>query len=179
VTFDAFRGFFGGPQPGTGVALAALGLDGFPFLRDFARDVGGGLFHDGMLSVASRREQVAILDDWRRALPDGARHFATSGLGDLFLITTDGTIHWVDTQRAELARLDVAPDRFFDWLAEPPQRNTYLGEKLWDQRFAVLEADEVLGFAPALVLGGPVDWGNLEKVKLREHLALLAALHFA
>ncbi|HWU86494.1 MAG TPA: T6SS immunity protein Tdi1 domain-containing protein [Kofleriaceae bacterium] len=174
---EEFRKFFGPPQLATGVPLMDLGLERFWFLKDFEREVGGGIFRSGMLSVASRREQVAELDDWRKLMPPGAGHFATNGLGDLFVVTPEGNaILWIETQYAKVSRLDVRAEQFFDWLAQPEQRQKYLAEKLWDLRFADLQPDEVLGFVPALALGGPMDWGNLEKVKLREHLGILAQL---
>jgi hypothetical protein len=176
MVLDAFKRSFATPAPGTGVPLGQLGLDGFAFLVELARELGCGMFQQGMLSVASRRERDAAPDQWRALVPQGARHFATTGLGDLFFVTPPASIVWIETQYGRVEAVPMAAERFFDWLAGPEQQRKYLAAELWEQRCAELAPDEVLAFVPALALGGAVDWGNLEKVKLREHLSLLAQL---
>ena len=44
------------------------------------------------------------------------------------------------------------------------------------QKLGRLKADEMYGFVPALALGGPSKFENLEKLKAIEHLVLLAQL---
>lgn len=176
MAFEAFHHYFGQPATGTAVPLAALQLENVAFLVDFVETVGGGLFRDGMLSVVSKREQVLVLDPWARLVPQRSRHFATTGLADLFFVTPDEKIAWIETQYGNAHNLDVRPGEFFEWIAEEGHRRRYLAEDLWNERCAVLSPGEVLAFAPALALGGPADWGNLERVQAREHLALLAQI---
>jgi len=44
------------------------------------------------------------------------------------------------------------------------------------QRFAELDINSMYGFIPAIMLGGPDKLGNLEKVKIVEHLIFLSQL---
>ena len=179
MAFDAFRQYYGEPFAGTDVPLATLGLEHVRFLVDFVQDVGAGVFRDGMFSVVSQRERVSEIGPWGALVPPRSRHFATSGLADLFFVTPDETIAWIETQYGHAFELAVRPSEFFDWIAGEDPRRRYLAQELWDERCAILEPDEVLAFAPALALGGPVDWGNLERVRVREHLALLAQIVLA
>jgi hypothetical protein len=57
-------------------------------------------------------------------------------------------------------------------------RNIYFHDlfKIALERFGELESDECYAFLPPLALGGEIDEAHLQKVKLREHLALLSSL---
>ncbi|AHC83635.1 aspartyl-tRNA amidotransferase subunit B [Pseudomonas monteilii SB3101] len=53
----------------------------------------------------------------------------------------------------------------FDEMFEPAKKN-----------LGILGPDEMYGFVPALVFGGPIRFENLEKLKAIEHLVLLSQL---
>jgi hypothetical protein len=170
-----FRNTFGRPQEGTAAQLDALGLAGVSFIEEFQRGVGGGIFLDGMLSVASQREVGLELAPWLRLLPAGARHFATTGFGDLLFYTPE-TIVRVRTQYGDVVPIPAPSHAFFDWITEPRPMAEVLQYPLWDARCASLAPDEVLAFTPALALGGSGSWETLAPAKLREHLGVLASL---
>ncbi|EPM49801.1 hypothetical protein A256_19840 [Pseudomonas syringae pv. actinidiae ICMP 19103] len=44
------------------------------------------------------------------------------------------------------------------------------------EKLGPLKSDEMYGFVPALVLGGPMELKNLQKVKTIEHLTFLSQL---
>jgi hypothetical protein len=171
-----FQNTFGKPQDGTAAPLIDLRLDGVSFLEEFQREVGGGVFLDGMFSVGSRREVGLGLEPWLRLVPEGSRHFGTSGFGDLLFHTPEEQIVRVRTQYGDTVAVPVPPDGFFDWITEPRPMSEVLNYPLWDARCASLAPDEVLAFTPALALGGSGSWETLAPVKLREHLGVLASI---
>lgn len=63
-------------------------------------------------------------------------------------------------------------------IEERSLKNTYLHDlfEIALERFGELESDECYAFLPPLALGGEIDEAHLQKVKLKEHLALLADL---
>jgi hypothetical protein len=171
-----FRNTFGKPQEGTAAHFRDLRLDGVGFLEEFQREVGGGVFLDGMFSVGSRREMGLALEPWLRLVPEGSRHFATTGFGNLLIQTPETQIVRVRTQYGDTVAVPAPPDRFFDWITEPRPMSEVLDYPLWDARCASLAPDEVLSFTPALALGGSGSWETLTPVKLREHLDVQASL---
>lgn len=86
----------------------------------------------------------------------------------------------LDPQYGTLARIANKIEVFFDYVL---CRNQYLDDvldrKLYlkaKKQLGPLEYDDCYGFEPAIVLGGPGTLETLRKVKLKEHLAILAQL---
>jgi hypothetical protein len=171
-----FQNTFGRPEEGTAAHLIDLGLDGVSFLEAFQREVGGGVFLDGMFSVTSRREVGLFLEPWLRLVPEGSRHFATTGFGDLLFHVPEAQIVRLRTQYGDIVAVPVPADGFFDWITEPRPMSEVLNYPLWDARCASLASDEVLSFTPALALGGSASWETLAPVKLREYLGVSASI---
>ena len=99
--------------------------------------------------------------------------------GDWITGMPDGVVTRVCTDSRRVA----AGDLFFALRGERFDAHDYLDEVVWRETFTealpVLRPparDECYGFFPALPLGGPGTADTLQRVKLREHLALLAQL---
>lgn len=62
-------------------------------------------------------------------------------------------------------------------LSKSKERNDFENMfKRAKKKLGVLKPDEMYGFAPALILGGPDTFDHLQKVKAVEHLMLLSQL---
>jgi hypothetical protein len=178
VTLGSFKGTFGAPAPSTGVPLARLGLEKQPFLETFAHEIGTGVFLHGAFSVSSLREEGLPLLPWLKLVPDGARHFATNAIGELFFVAPDGKIHFVLVHSGEATELRTTADEFFAWLAQPRNEGLYAALGQFHAEPRRLKPTEALAYEPPVALGGEEEPDALVTVELKDSLARLAALHF-
>jgi hypothetical protein len=105
--------------------------------------------------------------------------FARTGFGDLIAWSPAG-VSYIDVRHG--AVYDVSPDLEFyieqawtsdEYLDDAMDRPLYLDAI---QTLGEPDADECLGFFPALALGGPGTVDTLQRVNLFVHLAILAQL---
>jgi hypothetical protein len=179
MSFDDFRQCFGAPRAGTSVSVAALALENWDELSDFAATVGLGVFADGLISVGSVRELDVCLHGWSAWLPPVARLFGSSALGLLFLSTSDHALWVVDTQEGIVVESDLTIGEFLDNLTSPSLLHGSLRAGLfrdWLDRNGELPAASVLSVVPALPLGGRWSVEALRPVSLRVHVAFSASL---
>jgi hypothetical protein len=173
--FGRFREIFGRPSEGT--ASTAARPDS-PELAAFVRDVGGGIFCGGLLSLVSVREEIESYGGWEQRLPDGARLFGMSAFGWLFFTSTGEDLWLVDTQENDVVDSRFSITEFIaDKLVEERTRAVYLMEPLWRSWGGVLDTRRILAPAPAIALGGTWSKENLHPVSLVEFLALQAGVH--
>jgi hypothetical protein len=174
----AFTECFGTPRAGSAADLAALGLGDSEALRAFASAIGCGVFAEGLLSVASAREAVEELEGWEAHLPAGARLFATSAFGTLFL-ADDNQVWVVETQYGIVVEASYGVAEFFDVIVKPEIIRRRLRGQLfaeWIDRGGSLPTDSVLCPRPALALGGEWRCDNLAPVTLPVYLGFTAGL---
>jgi hypothetical protein len=177
--FAIFPQVFGSPRPGTAADLEDLGLSHSAQLRDFAAEVGGGVFARGFISVLSVREQVPSLGGWERHLPPGARPFATTAFGFLLLTTTGDDVWIVDTQVDNVFEADQTIREAILTSCENGTREEVLHESLfhrWSRNVLELDATKVLSLSPAWALGGTWSRECLRETDLRIHLSFTAQL---
>jgi hypothetical protein len=178
MSFEAFAAEFGTPRAGTAADLSALHLDASKPLQDFVAAVGGGVFADGLISVASVRENVGSLGGWETWLPAGARLFGTSAFG--FLLVTRGEDVWlVDTQYGQVVESDMTIPEVLDQFAEPQTRDEYLRTplfQLWNRMTGPLDPKSVLSPTPAISLGGQWSVETLSVTALPIHLSFTGQL---
>ena len=141
---------------------------------------GFGTFCDGYLKVVNPEDYAQLLADTCQlvdspVLPPALVLF-TTGMGDL-LIWEDGYLSIIDYRHGLTDVLSKGTHFFFGDLAESdmlvkdlqwlpyPAARERLGEPAYDECF---------GYVPLLALGGPETVEHLQKVKLREHIALIA-----
>ena len=177
IDWSAFTASFGAPRAGTGVALGALALLDADFLVDFVGSVGGGIFRDGLLSIASVREKRVRLGRWEHVVPIGSRLIATSGLGDLFVYTPRGRVQTLFTQIGLALEFPGDPAQFFaDFLPQPNVRKTFLKEALVSAARGKLADREVFIHTPVPALGGPGCAEDLRPCSIDVYLSLVAQL---
>ena len=151
-----------------------------PELLEVWEQYGFGTFCDGYLKVVNPDDYAELLADTYQltSTPSPAPPvvlFATA-MGDL-LIWERGYLVRVDYRHGSSGNVGKSLKIFFRVLAE----DSYLTERLeWEpypaarERLGELAFDECFGYVPLLALGGPETVEHLEKVKLREHIALIA-----
>jgi hypothetical protein len=177
--FTRFKQVFGAPRPGTAADLGSLGLPDCAPLVDFSRQVGGGVFGRGLVSVASVREQVSSLGGWERLLPPDPRLLATSAFGFLLLTTNEADVWIVDTQNNDVFEADMTIEAALLKFCDDDVREELLLESLfraWSQDVIELEPTKVLNPTPALALGGVWSPENLRETDLAISLSLTAQL---
>lgn len=137
---------------------------------------GFGIFLNGYLKVVDPAAYDAALREiYRTSEPDAVVVFVTA-MADL-IVYEGGYFVLVDCRHgslsivgksAKLLLTDLADEQFLlEELHWQPyeQARARLGEPAYDECF---------GYVPLLALGGPEAAEHLEKVKLREHLSLIA-----
>jgi len=141
-------------------------------------DSGWCAYGDGLLWLVDPEFLKAPVREWLgpscKAVP-----FARSAFGHVFLWDDEGA-QMLDPQHATLAKIVNRIDIVFNYVL---CRKEYLRDVL-DQKLFVkarkklgdIGFDECYGFEPAIALGGPGTLDTLRRVKLREHLSILAQL---
>lgn len=153
-----------------------------PELIEVWEQYGFGTFCDGYLKIVNPTDYTDLLVDTyaRTSSPNPTQIpplvlFATS-MGDL-LVWERGYLVLVDFRHSNT---NVAGKNFkvlFRNLADEGYlKHTLQWEPYPDARARLGEPafDECFGYVPLLALGGPELVENLEKVKLREHIALIS-----
>lgn len=178
MSFEAFVQEFGRPRAGTGVALATLKLGHSKPLQAFVAEVGGGVFADGLISIASTREDVLELGGWQAWLPAGARLFGCGAFG--FLLTTRGEDVWlVDTQYGQVIESDMSIPQLLTQLTDPGSRDEDLRAPLfnfWNRMTGPLDPKSVLCPTPAIPLGGQWSVETLSVMTLPVYLSFTGQL---
>lgn len=176
--YETFLEGYGPAAVDTGIDPVQLGLGGHPALAAFFRESGGGVFADGLLSICSRREQVADLGGWERWLPAGARLAGSTALGFQWLLA--GASGWLlDCQNGQLVEVGMQIPDFINHLADPGVRCDFLHEdcfRRWQRAGGHLALAEVLNPVPALALGGDLDNLRYSATPLAIYLAFTAQL---
>ncbi len=150
-----------------------------PEVLDVWEQYGFGSFCAGYLKVVNPEEYAELLADTYQLtsspVPPPALVLFTTGMGDL-LIWEDGFLSIIDYRHGLTEILSQGTDFFFGDLAES---NMLVEDLQWEPYPAARERlgepayDECFGYVPLLALGGPETVEQLQKVKLREHIALI------
>jgi hypothetical protein len=147
-------------------------------LIEFWQENGWCGYGDGLLWVTNPADFDDVLDEWPEA-PDNAIVFARTAFGDLFL-WNDDSAYRLDVLYHKVNDLTDDIDIFFNYIfCSDDYLDKGLARKLYRKalkRLGQPDYDECYAFEPALALGGPGTVDTLRKVKLREHLSLLAQL---
>lgn len=153
-----------------------------PELIEVWEQYGFGTFCDGYLKIVNPTDYADLLADTYQltsmpALAPPVVLFATA-MGDLLVWELDclGILNYrhgmtdIVAQNFSVFFRNLAYDSYLSktlrWEPYPAAR-ARLGEPAFDECF---------GYVPLLALGGPETVENLEKVKLREHIALISQL---
>jgi hypothetical protein len=141
---------------------------------------GFGSFCAGYLKVVNPEDYAELLANTCQLIdspvPSSALVLFATGMGDL-LIWEDGFLSIINYRHGLTDILSKGTHFFFGDLAES---NILVEDLQWEPYPAACERlgepayDECFGYVPLLALGGPETVEQLRKVKLREHIALIA-----
>ncbi len=147
-------------------------------LIDFWSAYGFGIFMNGYLKLINPSEFQPVFDE-AYDNRDSEIVFAITGLGDF--LTWDGdSIRAVYFKNGSDSIIESGDDMewFFDmdladhgFLRDNLDDKNYLAAK---ERLGEPEYDECYGYVPLLGLGGSGKIENLQKVKIKEHISLIA-----
>lgn len=148
-----------------------------PLLAEW-KESGWCSFGDGLIWLVDPDFLKVSVREWLGATSK-AIPFARSAFGHLYLWDDEGA-HMLDPQHGTIAKIVNKIEVVFDYvLCRKEYLNDVLDQKLFKKarkKLGPLEFDECYGFEPAIAIGGPGTLDTLRKVKLREHLSILAQL---
>jgi len=139
---------------------------------------GFGGFSNGFIWITNPEEMQFAVVEWE--LDAAWLIFGRTAFGDLFiwdgenvrgLFVHYGTVEWFTDDLPMFFDYSLCDDAFLDEVL----RFSKFREAF--ARLGPVDHSEMYGYVPALVLGGDESIENLKKVKLREHLLLLAQLY--
>lgn len=149
-------------------------------LIDFWEAYGFGIYMDGYLKIVNPLDFQSCFDEAYRNI-DKEIVFGVTAFGD-FLTWTGDAIRAVYFKYGKDSIIETGDDMewFFDmdladegFMRDNLKDNNYPKAK---ERLGDLAFDECFGYVPLLGAGGKEKVDYIEKVKLREHIALIAAL---
>jgi len=136
-------------------------------------------FLDGFFWIINPKEYQDILDEIYIPLKNPHICFAKDAFGGLY-IWEDNSIFYVDIRFNYSKVIGRKPSVFFnsimtDWSYfsnEVKEKNF----KEAQEKLGKLADDECYGYVPLLALGGNEKVENLQKVKIREHISIIAQM---
>jgi hypothetical protein len=142
---------------------------------------GSGIcsYGDRLLWFTDPEQLADVLEEWLEAfeLESGAV-FLRTAFAHLY-VWSDGRVCSIDVHNGGFSRVTDDLDLFFSLLTDDDLRGRILRVPLYEEvrrRLGPPERDECYAFVPALALGGPGTADSVQRVKLREHLGILAEL---
>jgi len=150
-------------------------------LMEFWQEYGFGIYMDGYLKIVNPNDYQPVLNEGYNTENDKEIVFAVTGLGD-FLVWVGDAIRLVDFRHGNYSIIESGDDMswFFDmdlaeneFMEDEFKNENYLPAK---QKLGELPFDECFGYVPILGAGGPEKVDNLQKVKIREHIAIIAQM---
>jgi hypothetical protein len=141
-------------------------------------DSGWCAYGGGLIWLADPDQLKATVMEWLGA-ESNAIPFARSAFGHIFLWDQE-CAHMLDPQYGTIGKFVNKIEVVFNYVLRSKQYlDDVLDIKLFrkaSKKLGQLEYDECYGFEPAIALGGPGTLDTLRKVKLLEHLSILAQL---
>ena len=147
-------------------------------LLDHWREVGWCSYRNGLLWVVNPDQFADVIGEWVDFDPASAPVFLRTAFGHLYL-WHDGYVYSLDVQYGDGSRVTPKIERMFTLLCDPELQEKILRRSLFEEarkRLGPPDRDECYAFEPALALGGPGTVDTIRRVKIREHLSILAQL---
>lgn len=147
---------------------------------DFWKEYGFGSFMKGYLKVINPGDYQDIFNYGYDNI-DGETVFAVTGLGD-FIVWTGDCMRFVNFRHG--ADIIIQVNNSFDWFLNRNIIDSYCINKeakgtnyfLAREQYVEPSFDECFGYVPLLGMGGPEKVENMEKVKIIEHIYLIAEM---
>ena len=147
-------------------------------LLDHWQQVGWCAYGEGLLWFVNPQQLEDPVDDWLQTESGRPLVFLRTAFAHLYL-WYDGYVYSLDVQTGSLSQVTEDIKLFFSILCGEKIQEKILRLQLYReamQRLGPPSRDECYAFVPALPLGGPGTADTVQRVKLREHLAILAQL---
>lgn len=159
------------------------GKEEYDTLYDLWEICGLSSFNKGLFSFVNPIEYTPVAQKFNTVTQE-ALVFAKTCMGGLFILDylpNGKTILYLNVHKNEIKVVSTDFDVFIGHSIniEPFWTKDCYGKfelKVID-KFGPLEYDECYAFEPALALGGSESIKNIKKVKVKEHLEILAQLH--
>ena len=119
-----------------------------------------------------------LLEDWLDLGSEKPLVFLRSSFAHLYF-WYEGAVYSLEVHRGSVSRVTPKIGFMFTLLCDPEIQEKILRSSLHEQmlpRIGPPARDECYAFEPALALGGPGTPDTIRRVKIREHLAILAQL---
>lgn len=147
-------------------------------LLDKWREVGWCAYHKGLLWLVDPDQFSDIIDEWIEPGPGTPVVFLRTAFAHLYF-WRDAYVYSLDPHRGSISQVTKKIERIFTLVCDPEIKEKIVRASLFEQavpRLGPPGRDECYGFEPALALGGPGTVDTIRRVRMREHLAILAQL---
>jgi hypothetical protein len=173
---DEFRAAFGPPRIGT--ARPTPWPRPLPDVDAALTVTGSGLFADGLVGLASVRENGISLAGWPVPPAEAAVPFLSTAMGVVFARGVQ--IIWViDSWNGDAFSSDLTVDELLGQLASSDSRNGSLewpGFKRWLNRAGPLPDTSILQPRPLPILGGSGAIGSCHAAEIKVHMDIVRQL---
>lgn len=149
---------------------------------EFWEKFGFASYADGLLWAINPKQLEDVLTEWFPENPEPPRAvpIVRTALGKVIYWHKD-KFHLLDVNHNNRFEAGDNVEIIFDYfLVGEAARRSILQELLFKEalkKFGPLRRDEMYGFKLPLAMGGNYDLDNMEKMKLREQLSILAQVH--
>jgi hypothetical protein len=148
-----------------------------PQMIEFWKESGWCSYANGLIWIVNPEDFADLIEDWD--VPKGSIVFGRTAFGDLFL-WSEKQVQYLFVHQSSVGEMTDDIETFMDMML---CNSSYKGDGLMGKQFQKIvrrlgppAIDECYAFVPALALGGDGDTNTVERVKLREHLGILAEL---
>lgn len=180
--FQDFEDHYGPPEncetPGVETLQKYEGVLPAELLEKW-REVGLCSYGKGLLWLVDPKQFADVIDDWVEVRDDSKPLvFLRTAFAHLYF-WQNGAVFSLDVQRGSLSEVTKRFPRIFTLLCDPEIKEKMLRASLFEEALPLLgppDRDECYAFEPALALGGPGTVDTLRRVKIREHLGILAQI---
>lgn len=142
------------------------------------REVGLCSYGKGLLWLVDPGQFADVIDDWVEVGDSEPLVFLRTAFAHLYF-WHNGAVFSLDVHRGSLSEVTRRIERIFTLLCDPEIKEKMVRATLFEKALPLLgppDRDECYAFEPALALGGPGTIDTLRRVKIREHLGILAQI---
>lgn len=139
---------------------------------------GFGTFHNGYFKVIDPDDYQALLESSYFNGNNAIAIFATA-FGDLLVWEDNEYVAMVKYRYGDFDDITSGLDHFEETILDEELAAEFYTFKKYNaavKKHGYLEYDECFGYVPLLALGGKESVNNIKKVKMREHIALIASI---
>ncbi len=150
-------------------------------LLEYLEHYGESVFMEGLFSFINPLDYEILLKEFPKLKNQSIMPFAKTAMGNFFLIgevDDEKCIAFYNIQTEEYIYVDNKLNRFLEGYAGS---RLYMEDEWYGDielpaldKYGPVAIDECLTFVPSLALGGDETIQNIQKVKLKENLTLLA-----